>query len=122
MQNNQTELTIAVMPELPLLDQFLEQSDSLPLPYRRGDHSLRVITLAADSLESPAPLQTFQNNGNFPLGSARLASNAAASIAKRWLPKTQGEQYAITSATEILTEQIVTSREISVQNIRLFAL
>jgi len=122
MQYNQTELSLAVTPELPLLDQFLGQSGSLPLPYRQGDHGLCVMPLAADSLESPTPPQTFQNKSNCLLGSVRLASNATTSIEKRWLPKVQGGQCAITSDNKSLPGQVAVCREILVRNIRLFAL
>ena len=90
IQHGPTERTIAVTPDLPLLDQILAQGVDLPYSCRRGDCGLCAVSLTAGNLAPHEPAQAFRRHDDYLLCNCRLATDAPASIARPWFPELAG--------------------------------
>jgi CDP-4-dehydro-6-deoxyglucose reductase len=90
IQHGPTERTIAVTPDLPLLDQILAQGVDLPYSCRRGDCGLCAVSLTAGNLAPHEPSQAFRRHDDYLLCNCRLAADAPASIARPWFPELAG--------------------------------
>ncbi len=90
IQHGPTQRTIAVTPDLPLLDQILAQGVDLPYSCRRGDCGLCTVSLTAGELAPHEPSQAFRRHDDYLLCNCRLTTDAPASIARPWFPELAG--------------------------------